>query len=88
MAKSFLRSHQQEFSNNFKRRRRVCLEVILPVLPIVCEAKVPTKRLGNATLSDTVTIATTLTHITKFQLHPKTCDGSELLLYLSEDNLT
>lgn len=85
MAKSFLKSHQQEFSNNFKRR--ICLEVILPILPMVCEAKVPTKHPGNATLNATITVVATLTHVTKFQLHPKICDGSELLLYLSEANL-
>jgi len=86
MAKSFLKSHQQEFSNNFIRRR-VCL-VILPIPLMVCEAKVPTKHPGNATLSATITLTATLTHITKFQPHPKICDGSQLLLYLREDNLT
>lgn len=55
---------------------------------MVCEAKVPTKHPGNATLNATITVVATLTHVTKFQLHPKICDGSELLLYLSEANLT
>lgn len=55
---------------------------------MVCEAKVPTKHPENTTLNATNTIVATLTHVTKFQLHLKICDGSELLLYLSEDNLT
>lgn len=61
--------------------------MILPIPPMICEPKVPTKPPGNTTLSDTVTITATRTHVTEFQLHRTMRDGSELLLCLSEDNL-